>query len=143
MSTKPAKAVALTVATVRQRMPWLMLALGMLMVLALLGHAAAPPVAASLTHAMDQVQASPDRGHPGDLPDLVAIAESSAETLRSARPRPADTPPTPMTAPVAAPAGMFVAAATDTLLRHAVERTHRYPPAPYLLLNPGHAPPRA
>lgn len=140
MPNLPSTAIQRPTAFVRQRLPWLMLVFGMLLAWAMLGHVA--PATASVPALADAVVlVSPDRGHPDDLPDLIAIAESGAESFRSARQRPVDTP-VPPTAPVAAPAGMFVAAAADTLLQHAVERSHRYPPAPYLLLNPGHAPPR-
>ncbi|MGH8055164.1 MAG: hypothetical protein ACREP4_14735 [Stenotrophomonas sp.] len=141
MPTLPATAIQRPTAFVRQRLPWLMLVAGMLLVWAMLGHAKQVTTSVSLA-TVAPVLVSPDRGHPDELPDLVAIAESGAESSRSARSRPADTPPPP-TALVAAPAGMFVAAAADTLLQHALERSHRYPPAPYLLLNPGHAPPLA
>lgn len=142
MPNPPAMAIQQPTAFVRQRLPWLMLVFGMLLAWAMLGHS--QPVTAHLASAAQApVLVSPDRGHPDDLPDLVAIAESGAESFRSARQRPVDTPAPPTTAPVAAPARMFVAAAADTLLQHALERSHRYPPAPYLLLNPGHAPPLA
>ncbi|WP_269791294.1 hypothetical protein [Stenotrophomonas sp. Iso1] len=140
MPNPPSSAIQQLTALVRQRLPWLMLVVGMLLAWTMLGHSL--PATTSASSAEAQVLISPDRGHPDDLPDLVAIAESGAESSRSARQRPVDSH-VPPTAPVAAPAGMFVAAATDTLLQHAVERSHRYPPALYLLLNPGHAPPLA
>ncbi|WP_449467416.1 hypothetical protein [Stenotrophomonas humi] len=142
MPNLPFTAILRPTAFVRQRLPWLMLVFGMLLAWAMLGHALPAKVSVSPTAVAHEVLVSPDRGRPDGQPDLVAIAESGAESLRSARQRPVDTP-APPTAPVAAPARMFVAAATDTLLQHAVERSHRYPPAPYLLLNPGHAPPQA
>lgn len=129
-------------AATRQRLAWPMLVVGMLltwMMFAATLPASATPVGTALA---PQVVASPDGGCPPELPDLVAISEAKVETLRSPQPRGMDTPPLLMPT-LASPASTFVAATSTTLLQHAVLSTRRYPPAPYLRLNPGHAPPLA
>lgn len=130
-------------AQLRQRQPWLMLALGLPIAWAMLGHAVAAPGALAPSASVDRVSALPGGGQPGDLPDMAAISESGAESLRSARPRPASTGSLPPRALPAPPSRTFLSAATDTRLRQALESAHRYPRAPYLLINRGHAPPRA
>ncbi len=141
MSHPPSTVLQRQAAFVRTRLPWLLLVFGLLLAWTVLGHAA--PAASSLPGmGIDQVSASPEGGHPGDLPDMAAISEAGAEASRTPRPRPVLAgllPQRLLTAP--GPRRMFLAAATDTRLRHALERSHHYPQAPYLLLNPGHAPP--
>jgi hypothetical protein len=143
MPHPPSTALQRPAAFVLQRLPWLMLAFGLLLAWTMLaGHPSAAPDAMPST-GFDQVSAVPGGGHPADLPDMVAISESGAESSRTARPRP--TPADLLTSLMigVVPSRMFLAAATDTRLRHALERSHHYPAAPYLLLNPGHAPPLA
>ncbi len=142
MSRPSAKAVPLTVARVRQRLPLLVLLFGMLLVWTV-GLQAKTAVAAPLAAAgIDQVLVSPDPGQPLQPLQMAAINEAGAETTRVVRQRTAVLPPCMVQPAPATPHRIFLTAASDTLLQHAVERAQRYPLAPYLLLNPGHAPPR-
>lgn len=143
MSSPSTKAQTLTVATVRQRLPWLMLVFGMLLVWAVAFQAKAVFTAPLAMEAFDQVLVSPEPGHPQQPLEMAAISESGGESSRLTRPRPAATLSSPVPLALFTPSRVFVTAASDTLLQHAVERAQRYPLAPYLLLNPGHAPPRA
>lgn len=135
-------AISRPTAFVRSRLPWLMLVFGMLLALTLAGQAGAKPLPVANT-AADLVSALPGGGQPDEVPAMAAISESGSEGSRSARPRPALTAALPALAIPAPPSRTFQAAATDTRLRHALERLHRYPQAPYLRVHPGHAPPRA
>lgn len=142
MPQLPSTAITRHAAFVRQRLPWLMLVFGLLLAVAMLGHATAAQAVPPGT-GFDQVNVCPEGGHPGDLPDIAAISEAGAESSRTSRPRSALAGMLETLLIGIAPSQMFQAAATDTRLRHALERSHRYPQAPYLLLNPGHAPPLA
>ncbi|HEX7990037.1 MAG TPA: hypothetical protein VF513_07730 [Stenotrophomonas sp.] len=143
MSSPSTKAQSLTVAAVRQRLPWLMLVFGMLLVWAVAFQAKAVVTAPLAVEAFDQVLASPEPGHPQHPLEMAAISETGGESSRLTRPRPAAMLSSPVPLALFTPSRIFVTAASDTLLQHAVERAQRYPLAPYLLLNPGHAPPRA
>lgn len=141
MSSPSTKAQTLTVATVRQRLPWLMLVFGMLLVWAVALQAKA--VAAPATpEGCGQVLVSPEPGHTQQPLEMAAISESGGETSRVSKQRPAPMLASPVQPAPLTPKRVFLTAASDTLLQHAVERAQRYPLAPYLLLNPGHAPPR-
>ncbi len=142
MPCPPVTAVQCHTAFVRSRLPWLMWVFGLLLALTLAGQAGATPFQVAST-AVDRISALPDGGHPDGLPGLAAIPESGTESTRNARPRSALAGTLPMQARPAPPSRTFQAAATDTRLRHALERQHRYPQAPYLLIHRGHAPPRA
>ncbi|PZU28791.1 MAG: hypothetical protein DI584_04805 [Stenotrophomonas sp.] len=126
----------------RQRLPWLMLVFGMLLVWAVAFQAKAVVNAPLAMECFDQVLVSPEPGHPQHPLEMDAISESGGESSRLTRPRPAAILSSPVPLALFTPSRIFVTAASDTLLRHAVERAQRYPLAPYLLLNPGHAPPR-
>lgn len=143
MSAPSTKAQTLTVATVRQRLPWLMLVFGMLLVWAVAFQARAVVTAPISVESFDQILASPEPGHPQQPLEMTAISESGSESSRLTRPRPAAMLSSPVPLFAFTPNRVFMTAASDTLLQHAVERAQRYPLAPYLLLNPGHAPPRA
>lgn len=127
----------------RPRLAWMMLLFSLLLTgLMFLVAPAASATPASVAGTALQVTASPDDGCPPELPDLVAISETKVENQRSAQPRGVYTPPRQCPL-LTSPASTFVAATSSTLLQHAVLSARRYPPAPHLLLNPGHAPPRA
>ena len=143
MSSPSTKAQTLTVATVRRRLPWLMLVFGMLLVWAVAFQTKAVVIAPPAMEAFDQVLVSPEPGHPQHPLEMAAISESGGESSRLTRPRPAAMLSSPVPLVPFTPSRVFMTAASDTLLQHAVERAQRYPLAPYLLLNPGHAPPRA
>ncbi|WP_282272225.1 hypothetical protein [Stenotrophomonas sp. PS02298] len=143
MSSPSAKAQLLTVATVRRRLPWLMLVFGMLLVWAVALQAKAVVTALPAMEAFDRVLVSPEPGHPQHPLEMAAISESGGESSRLTRPRPAAMLSSPVPLVPFTPSRVFMTAASDTLLQHAVERAQRYPLAPYLLLNPGHAPPHA
>lgn len=143
MSSPSTKVQTLTVATVRRRLPWLMLVFGMLLVWAVAFQAKAVVTAPLAMESFDQVLASPEPGHPQQPLEMAAISESGSESSRLTRQRPAAMLSSPVPLAMFTPSRVFVTAASDTLLQHAVERAQRYPLAPYLLLNPGHAPPRA
>ncbi|AMJ57305.1 MULTISPECIES: hypothetical protein [Stenotrophomonas] len=141
MPTSPAKSVPLTVAALRQRLHWLPLLFGLLLVcaVALQAKAMAAMPLAIVSH--DQVQASPEPGHPQPPLQMAAISEAGSETSRPNRQRPAPVLSAPVQLAPLTSQHVFMTAASDTLLQHAVERAQRYPLAPCLLLNPGHAPP--
>ena len=142
MSSPSAKAQTLTVATVRRRLPWLMLVFGMLLVWAVALQAKAVVAVPLTVEGFDQILVSPEPGHPQQPLQMTAISESGAETSRLSKQRPAAMLSSPVLPAPLTPNRVFLTAASDTLLQHAVERAQRYPLAPYLLLNPGHAPPR-
>lgn len=142
MSLPSTKAQKLTVATVRRRLPWLMLVFGMLLVWAVALQAKAVVAVPLTVEGFDQVLVSPEPGHPQQPLQMTAISESGAETSRLSKQRPAPMLSGPILFAPLTPNRVFLTAASDTLLQHAVERAQRYPLAPYLLLNPGHAPPR-
>ncbi len=144
MSASSAKPLPCTAVSVR-RLPWLLLLLlGMLLVWAVASQARAVVVPPGMNGFEARVSPEPD--HPQLPMHMVAICESGAEASRMSRQRPASLPafPAQLVAPATPPPQrVFMAAASDTLLLHAVARAQRYPLAPHLLLNPGHAPPRA
>ena len=142
MSSPSTKAQTLTVATVRRRLPWLMLVFGMLLVWAVALQAKAEGAVPTALAGFEQVQVSPEPGHPQQPLQMTAISESGGETSRASKQRPAPMLSSPVQLVPLTPNRIFLTAASDTLLQHAVERAQRYPLAPYLLLNPGHAPPR-
>lgn len=137
------KAQMLTVAPARQRLPWLMLVFGMLLVIAVAFQAKAVSAAPLVMDYFDQILVSPEPGHPQHPLEMAAISECGGESSRLTRQRPAAMLPGLVQLVPFTPSRVFTTAASDTLLQHAVERAQRYPLAPYLLLNPGHAPPRA
>lgn len=142
MSSPSTKAQTLTVATVRRRLPWLMLVFGMLLVWAMALQAKGVVTVPVAMGGFDQILVSPEPGHPQQPLQMTAISESGAETSRLSKQRPAPMLSSPVLLAPLTPNRVFLTAASDTLLQHAVERAQRYPLAPYLLLNPGHAPPR-
>ena len=142
MSSPSTKAQTLTVATVRRRLPWLMLVFGMLLVWAVALQAKGVVTVPVAIEGFDQILVSPEPGHPQQPLQMTAISESGAETSRVSKQRPAPMLSSPVQLVPVTPSHVFLTAASDTLLLHAVERAQRYPLAPYLLLNPGHAPPR-
>jgi len=142
MSSPSTKAHTLTVATVRQRLPWLMLVFGMLLVWAVALQAKAEGAVPTALAGVEQVQVSPEPGHLQQPLQMTAISESGAESSRVGKQRPAPMLSSPLRPASFTPRRVFLTAASDTLLLHAVERAQRYPLAPCLLLNPGHAPPR-
>lgn len=143
MSHLSATAVPRSAASLRRRLPWLILLFGMLLVWATASQASAPATPrVSVTSA--QVSVSPEPGHLQAPLYMAAISgESGTEQSRSNRHRLATLPASPAESACIAPRHVFLFAASNTLLLHAVERAQRYPLAPYLLLNPGHAPPLA
>ena len=142
MSSPSTKVQTLTVANVRRRLPWLMLVFGMLLVWAVAMQAKAVVTAPVTMDGFDQILVSPEPGHPQQPLQMTAISESGGETSRVSKQRPAPTLSSPALPAPLTPNRVFLTAASETLLQHAVERAQRYPLAPYLLLNPGHAPPR-
>ncbi|KRG66913.1 hypothetical protein ABB27_11555 [Stenotrophomonas terrae] len=143
MSRLPAKAVPLTVASVRRRLLWLPLLFGMLLVWAVALQVKAVAAAPLAVEGHAQLLVSPEPGHPQQPLQMAAISEAGSESSRPTRSRPAPMLSSPVTPAPLTAHRVFMTAASDTLLQHAVERAQRYPLAPYLLLNPGHAPPRA
>ncbi|WP_313397885.1 hypothetical protein [Stenotrophomonas sp.] len=143
MSFPSTKVQLSTVANVRQRLPWLILVFGMLLVWAIAFQAKAAVTAPLTIEGFDQVLVSPEPGHPQHPLEMVAISESGGESSRLVRPRPAAMLSNPVVLVPFAASRVFMTASSDTRLLHAVERAQRYPLAPYLRLNPGHAPPHA
>ncbi|MGE8281545.1 MAG: hypothetical protein ACN6O2_14055 [Stenotrophomonas sp.] len=143
MSATPVKALPNTVASVRQRLPLLMLVFGMLLVWAVALQAKAVAAAPLAMTGYTQILVSPEPGHPQQPLQMVAISEAGSESSRPTRSRPAPLLSAPVMPASLTAHRVFMTAASDTLLQHAVERAQRYPLAPYLLLNPGHAPPGA
>ena len=82
MSSTSTKAQTLTVATVRRRLPWLMLVFSVLLVWAVALQAKAVVAVPLTVEGFDQVLVSPEPGHPQQPLQMTAISESGGETSR-------------------------------------------------------------